>query len=205
MRSEQEMLRLVQGKVTRLRRRRRLTVLGTAGAVVLVIGIGLTGLVADGGDQVRTGPDRPGEPADGQVIVPDLVGLTIDEAAVELHSAGFSGSPALFDARYIASDDIEIDTVMRQAPPPDTVVDADDPVAVYVSTGGPAIGFDELPEQARSFASQLPGYDQTEPILATPTEHGTAYKTDAWLFGPCPAVDEAYRTFVDASYGDRCY
>jgi hypothetical protein len=204
MRSEQEMLRLVRGKVARLRRRRRLMVLGaTGGAVVLVMSIGLTSLAADGDDQVRTGPDRTGE--DGQVVVPDLVGLTVDEAVVELHAAGFSGNPALVDSRYIASDDIEIDTIMRQAPPPGIVVDADDPVAIHVSAGGPAIGFDELPEQARSFASQLPGYDQTEPILASPTEHGTAYKTDAWLFGPCAPVDVAYRTFADPVYGDRCY
>jgi hypothetical protein len=209
MRSEQEMLRLVQDKAARLRRRRRLTVIGAVAAIILVTGIGLTSVLADGDDQVLTGPARPrdptGQPSDDQADVPDLVGLTVDEAAVELHAAGFTGNPALFQSRYIASDDVEIDIVMSQQPPAGTDSDADDPVAVDVSAGGPAISFDELPEQARSFTSQLPGYDETEPILAVSTGHGTAYKTDGWLFGACAAVDDAYRTFADPDYGDRCY
>jgi hypothetical protein len=209
MRSEQEMLRLVQDKVVRLRRRRRLAVLGAAAAISLMTGIGVTSVLADGEDQIRTGPargpDPAGQPSDGQAVVPDLVGLTIDEAVTELHDAGFSGNPALFQSRYIASDNVEIDIVMAQEPPPATISDANDAIAIDVSAGGPTISFDELPMQAQSFTSQLPGYDETEPILAASTGHGTAYKTDTWLFGPCAAVDDAYRTFADPAYGDRCY
>jgi hypothetical protein len=209
MRSEQEMLRLVRDKVARLRRRRRLAALGAAAAIALVTGIGVSSVLADGDDQMRTGPARPrdpaSQPADRQAVVPDLVGLTVDEAVVELQAAGFNGNPALFQSRYIASDDVELDVVMSQEPPPTTVTGADDPVAIDVSAGGPAISFDELPGQARSFTSQLPGYDKTEPILAVSTGQGMAYKIDAWLFGPCAAVDDAYRTFADPAYGDRCY
>jgi hypothetical protein len=210
MRSEQDMLRLVREKAARLRRRRRVAMFAATGAAVVVVGgLGLTRLGGDGEDQVATGLTRPSDstsqPSRDQVVVPELVGLTFDEAVDGLRAAGFSGVPSFVRSRYVASDVVESDLVMGQAPPAGSAADVNAAVAIDVSAGGPVVRFGELPDAVRSFTSNLAGYDETEPILAVSTEHGTAYKTDAWLFGPCPAVDDAYRSFADPTYGDRCY
>ncbi len=71
--------------------------------------------------------------------------------------------------------------------------------------GGPAIVFDDLPAEAHAHAQTLAQFDETEPVLVSATAAGVAYKTDAWLFGPCDAVNAAYRTYADPSYGESCY
>ena len=72
--------------------------------------------------------------------------------------------------------------------------------------GGPAVTFDELPDHVAQWLTSTgrsPFGD--EPILVVDTAVGVAYKTDTLLFGPCAAVDAAYRTFQDPIYNDRCY
>ena len=78
-------------------------------------------------------------------------------------------------------------------------------MTLVASGGGPTTTVGELPSRTRRFTRSLDGFDTAEPIRIAHTSRGIAYKTDEWLFGPCAAVEAAYRTFQDPTYGDRCY
>lgn len=145
---------------------------------------------------------RPREPT--EVRTPALVGLTVEEAFDALRSSGFSGQPALVRSRYIANNSTPAGVVIAQDIPPETVVAAGTAVPIEVSAGGPAVESQELPASTQLFALALPGFDPEEPILVVDTAAGIAFKTDRWLFGHCPAVDAAYRTFADPEYGTSC-
>lgn len=144
-------------------------------------------------------------PMPGRPAVPDVRGLTVQEANEAMMSAGYDAGSATLDSRYIANEDVPADVITAQDPPPGEPLPPGERISVEVSAGGPVIDFEGLPAQARGLASELAGYDMKEPILVTVTSSGTAFKTDEWLFGPCAAVNEAYRTYGDSRYGDACY
>ena len=138
------------------------------------------------------------------VVVPKLVGTPVSEAGDLLRAAGMV--EPLWDSRWIADDSIPAGIITAQAPSPDTTIAPFTTIAITVSLGGPAITFDELPDHVAQWLTSTgrsPFGD--EPILVVDTAVGVAYKTDTLLFGPCAAVDAAYRTFQDPTYNDRCY
>jgi hypothetical protein len=137
--------------------------------------------------------------------VPDLVGLHIAAASSRLRAAGFSGLPALVRSRWVANNNVPAEEVVSQDLDPGMEVDRSTAVPIVVSAGGPATPVPDLPAQAQAHAERLNGFDRSELVLVVDTDAGTAFKTDAWLFGPCAAVDLAYRTFPDPAYGDSCY
>ncbi|MDX6285687.1 MAG: hypothetical protein QOG53_1172 [Frankiales bacterium] len=169
--------------------------------VVLVIamlgaaaGSGLYFLVHDGGNAQPTKP-----------TMPDVGGLTFEGAFAALTAAGLTNEHHV-EFRSIANDDVPINRVAAQSPwagTPAPEPGAD--IVLDISAGGPTITFAELPAKARALARTFARYDATERILVTTTAKGVAYKTDILLFGPCPAVDAAYRTYQDPRYDDTCY
>lgn len=150
-----------------------------------------------------TAPDETTAPH-GSAIVPDLIGKTTGQAFDLLRHAGFQGG-ALVQSRYIANESVATGTIAAQGVPAGTSVRSYSAVLIEVSAGGPAVKPTGLPRQARDHLARLAGFDPAEPVLIVDTTAGTAYKVDRWLFGPCAAVDEAYRTFADPQYGDSCY
>jgi hypothetical protein len=116
-------------------------------------------------------------------------------------------SPVGLDVRYLdrANPGVAEGAVVSQDPQPGTQVPEGSLVVVVMSGGGPVTDWASLPAQARTFTDGLMGYHRSEPIRVVQTSAGEAYKTDAWLFGPCPAVARAIATVLDPSYDDRCY
>jgi hypothetical protein len=132
--------------------------------------------------------------------MPNLIGLDRDAAWTRYAALGLDHARI----RYVASNDVPLGTVVAQDPP------AGDPapptgalVTLTYSAGGPAVPLNDVPSQAADLLrdSLLPD----EQVLLVTTPAGIAYKIDATLVGPCPAVALAYRTFPDPSYSDRCY
>lgn len=212
VRSEAEMFTLVR----RIRFRRRARLGASVSLVVLVVlGLGValswpaerTDTVAAESGQEQTIPESSSSAstAAGEAIVPDLVGLDLEEALGRLRDTGFSGQPALIESRYVANDDIARGVVVAQDVDPGAPLSAAAPVPIEVSAGGPARQLADLPPEARTLAEGLASFDGEEPILEVTTDVGVAYKTDRWLFGPCAAVDAAYRTFADPAYDRQCY
>ena len=177
--------------------------------VVLVVGMAAVGLWRAGmltqadGTADTEAPDGTTD-AVAAVVVPKLVGTPVSEAGDLLRAAGMV--EPLWDSRWIADDSIPAGIITAQAPSPDTTIAPFTTIAITVSRGGPAITFDELPDHVAQWLTSTgrsPFGD--EPILVVDTAVGVAYKTDTLLFGPCAAVDAAYRTFQDPTYNDRCY
>lgn len=137
--------------------------------------------------------------------VPSITDVPFDAATARLRERGFTGIPAFFSARYIASDTFPPNVVMSQGPLPGARWPENAAISITVSAGGPSIAFSSLPQKTQQFARGLNNYDVSEPVLVTSTPSGKAYKTDFWLFGQCTAVMEAYRTYMDASYDRACY
>ena len=139
----------------------------------------------------------------GPAKMPNLVGKDYESATAALDTAGISADR---EYRAIANATVPADRLAAQRPAAGQPVPAPGTeIVLEFSAGGPTITFAELPARARAFANTLMDYDETELILVTTTAKGVAFKTDAWLFGPCPAVDAAYRTYPDPTYGDKCY
>lgn len=111
------------------------------------------------------------------------------------------------DVRYLdrATTTVPEGDVVSQDPAPGTPVPEGSLVVVIMSGGGPVTSWPQIPDEARAFTGTLPGYRTTEPIRLVRTSVGEAYKVDAWLYGPCAAVDEAARVLLDPSYDARCY
>jgi hypothetical protein len=182
------------------RRRERAAALTVVTACAIVGGV----LIADPGwiNERASVSDR-GAPAvtpTATATMPNLIGLDHDAAWTRYAALGLDHA----DIRYVASNDVPLGTVVAQDPP------AGDPaprtgmlVTLTYSAGGPAVPLDDVPSQAADLLrdSLLPD----EQVLVVSTDAGIAYKIDAVLVGPCPAVVLAYRTFPDPSYGDRCY
>lgn len=138
----------------------------------------------------------PSSAAPGARTMPDLAGLPYAEAEALLAADDVDR----YRTVWIASPDVPRDHVIAQDPAGGAPVAN---VTLTFSTGGPTIDEDELPAPAQELVRDrlAPG----EEVLVVQTPAGTAYKVDALLFGPCAAVDAAYRTFLDPVYVDACY
>lgn len=180
-------------------RRRGAVPAAVGGAIIAVVVAGTMLWGPSGPDDVRTGMSPE------LVTVPDIVGIGIGPAAAELERAGFGGGDGFFDAHYVADNDAPGGHIVSQIPAPGSEMRPDERLVVIVSAGGPALALDDIVVAAATLAETLPGFDPTELILARTTSRGVAYKTDAWLFGPCDAVELAGPTFQDPEYGTRCY
>ncbi len=137
--------------------------------------------------------------------VPAITGLPFDTATGRLRASGFTGRPAFYSGKDVANATIPAGVIVSQDPRPGTKWPMNAAINITVSAGGPAVAFTSLPAQAQTFARTLAGYDTTEPVLVSRTANGVAYKTDGWLYGPCPAVRAAYRTYRDPAYDVACY
>ena len=146
----------------------------------------------------------------GQILssIGSFVGLPYTEAIVAVMSEQIDPYQMSADrivAEWIANNDVPFGIVVSQSPPAGSPLLVSHPVELEVSAGGPAVGFDELPDAVVAWLATVPlaaapfvlGY---EPILVVRTSKGTAYKTDQHLFGPCAAVRAAYGTFEDEHY-----
>ncbi len=216
---------LVVAVVPRPPRRRQRWLLATAVAAValVVVAVGLAAVRDDGGD--RTAAPTSTTPPPTSAIPPPTTPTTPSTEAPTTTTTTTTTAPpgplvevpevqrridlASFglDVRYLdrANPEVAEGAVVSQDPAPGTEVPEGSLVVVIMSGGGPVMTFDELPPEAQAFTESLAGYRATEPIRRIPTGRGEAYKTDAWLFGPCPAVDDAALTVLDPSYDTRCY
>lgn len=179
-----------------------------ASAAIRAVGLAIAGDGVEDGDP--TGPlavVTAQEPPAGSAVpagacvglrteeAPNLTGLTVNEANAALAPLGLT----LRIEATIAGDDLPEDVIRSASPPQDGIV------FVEVSAGGPTIALEDLPEEARSLLESLPLFDPAEPIRVFSTEAGDAYKVDAYSFGPCAAVQLAYRQYADGRYDDACY
>jgi eukaryotic-like serine/threonine-protein kinase len=105
------------------------------------------------------------EDAPEQVQVPDLIGMTEEEARAEIGDAGLSvGQP-----EYVADPDVAKDKVISQDPNRDTFVDPGTTVTITVSTGKPMTAVPSVVGQSRSEArasleevSLVPVFDEID-------------------------------------------
>ncbi len=135
--------------------------------------------------------------------VPSVKGLTYAEARDVLLSDQINAHR--ITAEWIASNAAPAGVVLSQDPPAGSALLVGGPVQLEVSAGGPAVGFDELPDEVVAWLATrplatVPFVLDLEPILVVLTSEGVAYKTDQHLFGPCAAVRAAYGTFEDQHY-----
>jgi hypothetical protein len=160
MRSEQEMLDIVRGKVIRLRRRRRMAVgSGAVLALVVVVGGGMGLAAAAGGgddkqvtytadqppDTTEVSPDttdvspdttQPPPPSGETVVMPDVTGLDAAAATQILQEVGLGGGERAVELHHTASADVAAETVLSQSPAPGAAVSLGDSVVLEVSSGG---------------------------------------------------------------------
>jgi hypothetical protein len=181
----------------------RLTVVALVAVMLAATGGSIAYFVEH--DDARPKPTQQTSPTQPpQATMPNVVGKDYDGAAAALAAAGITVSE--LEYRAVANASVPANRVVSQDPAAGISVPADgSPVSLEVSAGGPTITFDKLPASVRAFTETLANYDPRELVLVTTTAKGIAYKTDAWLFGPCAAVDAAYRTYQDPRYDDRCY
>lgn len=197
-------------------RGRRTRLLAAAAAVVVAALVGVGVLVATSGD----GPSSPqaAPPVTPTSRGPVSTGTTTSTTTTTTVPPGpLVTVPAVqrridlsdmgLDVRYLdrADEEVAEGAVVSQDPAPGTSVPEGSLVVVVMSGGGPVMEWADLPPEARAFTDELEGYQRPEPIRRVPTDVGEAYKTDAWLFGPCPAVDLAAPTILDPTYDARCY
>jgi hypothetical protein len=179
---------------------RRPIVLALLALVVAVTGAGLVGSWLD---------DEADVSSSTAPVMPDMNGMTLEQAYELLVSEGLlegrTVEAGTYLVRSIANEAVTPDVVFEQSPAADSPISPDVPIVLTVSAGGPVSTYDRLPEAAQALVEDRPEFDPDEPILVVNTPNGTAYKTDGLLFGPCSAVDAAYRTFADGRYDDDCY
>ena len=159
------------------------------------------------GREVGGGDPPPYDPPTAEM--PDVVGVTLEEARIRLARANDDDNGiergGFLVPRYVANEEIPAGLIVAQGVPAGSTWSIYDDVPIEVSAGGPALDFAALPATARRLAEELDGYDTNEPILESTTTRGAVYKTDAWFFGPCAAVEDAAPAFADPEYGTSCY
>ena len=79
-------------------------------------------------------------PATGRVAVPNVIGMSIDQATDAVTARGF----LLAQTEPVFSDDIPVDAVAEQDPPADTPMDQGETVYVKLSRGSPRIDLRSL-------------------------------------------------------------
>lgn len=105
---------------------------------------------------------------------------------------------------WLADDEAPEGTVISQVPPAGSV-SPDGLSRVVISDGGPTVELYELPAPALDLLPNAEDFGSEFPIRVITTPVGDAYKIDALLFGPCAAVEAAYRTVSDPAYDSDCY
>jgi hypothetical protein len=162
MRSEQEMLDMVRGKVVRLRRRRRIALgSGAVLALALVVGGGVSLAAAAGRDddslftytadqppppsaqppppstQPPPPPSTEAPPPSGETIVmPNVIGMDATAATTVLQEVGLRGGTRAIELRHTATAEVPPGTVLAQSPAAGTDVRLGDPVVLDVSSDG---------------------------------------------------------------------
>jgi hypothetical protein len=154
MRSEQEMLDMVRGKVVRLRRRRRIALgSGAVLALALVVGGGVSLAAAAGRDDDKqftytadqppppsTQPPPPSTeapPPSGETIVmPNVIGMDATAATTVLQEVGLRGGTRAIELRHTATAEVPPGTVLAQSPAAGTDVRLGDPIVLDVSSDG---------------------------------------------------------------------
>ncbi|MDJ1371255.1 Stk1 family PASTA domain-containing Ser/Thr kinase [Gulosibacter molinativorax] len=82
---------------------------------------------------------KEGQLPSASVVVPDVVGLDETEATATLEELGL-----VVDVETAPSDEVEIDFVMAQTPPPESSIPHGDPVTITVSAGPASISVPNL-------------------------------------------------------------
>jgi hypothetical protein len=156
--------------------------------------------------------DSSGRVSLGQVRVidslMDLTGLQYEDAQDMLTSDEFFPyriSADRISTEWIANNEVPAGIVVSQRPDAGSPLLVEHPIQLEVSAGGPAVGFDDLPDEFVAWLATIPLATvpfvlDFEPILVVQTSDGIAYKTDQHLFGPCGAVRAAWGTFEDEHY-----
>ena len=133
-----------------------------------------------------------------RVLISDLVGA--DHLEIEARISG--QNPIL--VKWIPNDEVPEGIVLSQAPPGGVSIPEYSPIEVEISAGGPILSWPELPQLLKTWISDSNPYWyqylRFETYVGVDTELGTAYKSDALLFGPCGAVRSAFGIFQDEHY-----
>lgn len=184
-----------------------------AAALLVAALLGAAVVAIGGGDdgEGRAGPDPSSTvsttdaPSSTGATPPSTAGATLVEVPVVSRRVDLA--PYGLQVRYLDLADAAVPegAVVSQYPAPGVRVPEGEVVVVVMSGGGPVTRFDDLPPEARAFAEGLPDYQRAEPIRRVLTAAGEAFKTDAWLYGPCRTMPEARRALLDPSYAEDCY
>lgn len=139
------------------------------------------------------------------VPLPDVEGLTLDQVEQALAQAGWSTRQRrTVSWEWIADDQAPEGTVISQVPPAGST-SPDGFSRLVISDGGPTVELHELPAPALDLLPNAEDFGSGFPFRVITTPVGDAYKIDALLFGPCAAVEAAYRTARDPAYDSGCY
>ena len=136
-------------------------------------------------------------------VMPDLRGNSIIGAANLLSDAGLDRQP-VYRASWIANPDVTVGTVSGQIPAPGVELFDSAEIDLVFSSGGPTIGWDEVPLAMDDLLDDGASRIVDEPILVIGTDAGNAYKVDDLLFGECAAVDLTRDTLYDRTFETLC-
>lgn len=155
------------------------------------------------GSPVESASDITSPPPLPIAVMPDLSGRRLIAAGNLLREAGLDAS-SLERARWIADSRIPVGGVSIQTPAPGANIFDPSEVVLVMSSGGPAIAWDDLPIGIQELVGKTDSLDRSEPVLVVETGSGRAYKTDNLLFGGCAAVDRIKDSFYDLDFQDVC-
>lgn len=174
------------------------TIVGAVCAtVVAMVLLGSIGSPVESASDITSPPPLP------IAVMPDLSGRNLIAAGNLLREAGLD--PTILDrAEWIADAWIPVGGVSTQTPAPGANIFDPEEVSLVMSSGGPAIGWDDLPVGIQKLVFQTDSLDRSEPVLVVETGSGRAYKTDNLLFGGCAAVDRVKDTFYDLEFNALC-
>ena len=136
-------------------------------------------------------------------VMPDVSGRSLITAGNLLREAGLDAT-ILDRARWIADSGVPVGKVSIQTPAPGADIFDPGEVSLVMSSGGPAVDWDDLPIGVQKLVYGTDSLDRSEPVLVVDTGSGRAYKTDDLLFGGCAAVDRIKDSFYDLEFDDLC-
>ncbi|WP_082096841.1 Stk1 family PASTA domain-containing Ser/Thr kinase [Demequina gelatinilytica] len=143
------------------------SVLGAAAAAAILLILALWMMTRDNGSIAEPSPS-----ASATVNIPDLEGMTRDEAQAELDERGLLAS---FDTE--PSDTIDVDLVTRTDPEVGRDVEEGSTVTVYLSTGPDVVAVPDVRGMAKEDAIQELE-DWGLRVVATDTENDAAFAAD---------------------------
>jgi hypothetical protein len=127
--------------------------------------------------------------------VPDLVGLSAEQARAAAEQAGLAWSQEV--VRFTV-DPADRGTVLEQSGGA-----CEDPLRLVVSSGGPFVSLADVPPAAREALGTDPGL-----VRRVPLADGYVLQTDAVVVGDCPSVDRFIASGQVGEVGEaaaRCY